>query len=50
MSADETGSLRERELRLKVAELRGELEEEKRARKRDQYEKVRNRKRCLKHW
>ena len=40
MSAEEMGSARERELRLTVAQLREQLEEEKRARKRDHSDKV----------
>ena len=40
MSADVASSLRDRELESKITELRELLEEEKRARKRDQYEKV----------
>lgn len=41
MSADETGSQREKELRQTVAQLRQQVEEEKSAKKRAQYEKVR---------
>ena len=40
MSTEESGSARERELRLTVAQLREQLEEEKRARKRDHSDKV----------
>lgn len=42
MSADETVSQREKELRQTVAQLREQVEEEKSARKRAQYEKVRH--------
>jgi chromosome segregation ATPase len=42
MSTEESGSARERELRLTVAQLRQQLEEEKRARKRDHSDKVRD--------
>ena len=41
MSADETASQREAELRQTVVQLREQLEEERSARKRAQYEKVR---------
>lgn len=40
MSADETTSQREKELRKTVAQLREQVEEERRARKQAQYEKV----------
>ena len=40
MAADEAGSRREKELRQTLAQLREEVEEEKRARKRDQHDKV----------
>ena len=40
MLAEEAGTQRERELRLTVSQLREQLEEEKRARKRVQHEKV----------
>lgn len=40
MSTEESGSARERELRVTVAQLREQLEEEKRARKRDHSDKV----------